>query len=327
MIIRNNSIIPRTLRPVRANRHNDPSPSVPDLVDLTGAPLVSRESLLRSGHVSSLGVGCLTLPGSLARAFGDEEFAALNPGLYHNSNHGFRTKETAVKLALDHGLPDKIPLLGTAALVHDADPRSPGTPAKVHRTLEWMDRNEETLRHRFGWSREDFVEAQAVITRTDFPFDDKPREAGTRYDGKSPQQIYVEKLEELPSERRSLALRGGALLETADKASYYIDSMAVAIRSVRDLQGELGGNFGDWLSATHGFMNSVAVDRRADQQAAERVGAPAQFLERDQLLSSFPTFATNQAQFQAIGIELSNIKDVEARNARAGWLLNDAHNH
>ncbi|MBI3926130.1 MAG: hypothetical protein HY319_11355, partial [Armatimonadetes bacterium] len=75
-------------------------------------------------------------------------------------------------------------------LLHDADPRDDGAPPRVFVTLDWMDANREMLCRRLGWDELEFAMAQAMIARTEFPFDQQPRHCGSTRDGGTTLRLY-----------------------------------------------------------------------------------------------------------------------------------------
>lgn len=277
-----------------------------------------------------------------SRYFSADEFQALNSGSYHNFDHPIVVADAAGGFA--HGMgwsPERKQFIQQVALLHDADDRSQvgsdqvktGSPARAQVTLEWMDQQKEQLCQRFDWKPEQFTEAKALVARTDFPFDDKPRNPmGTKYDGQSPLQVYKELLGELPKAKQAEVLKDGLALRFADQAGFYAGSFDMAVEAVQGLCQELQGvgvptDLSSSLKVTPGFLVSAGKDNALDKQLAQELGHGNLPLPgREELLQSWDPgmgqrFQTNTRQFemmaQAIGDsgpekvqgELSSLKD------------------
>ncbi len=246
------------------------------------------------------------------------EFRSLNCGLYHDCEHALEVAELTKELALALGAgPDRAEFLRQVAFLHDADPRinaetgetCPGTPARVQVTLDWMESERPRLLKQFGWYEEQFDEALALIARTEFPFDDTPRECGTRYDGLSPIELYTQLLSRLPVRRQEEVLRDGLLLRFADQAAPYVGDFRRAAKSVHDLAEELTQQGCDvcvnqMLGQTWQFLADVGVDITIDQQLKARLGLNGAHLHtREELLRALPwnkryNFRWNQRRFK-----------------------------
>lgn len=277
-----------------------------------------------------------------SRYFSSEEFQALNSGTYHNFDHPIVVADAAGGFAGGMGWsPERKQFIQQVALLHDADDRSQvgsdqvktGSPARAQVTLEWMDQQKEQLCERFDWKQEQFTEAKALIARTDFPFDDKPRNAmGTKYDGQSPVQVYKELLGQLPKAKQAEVLQDGLALRFADQAGFYAGSLDMAVEAVQGLVSELQGvgvptNLASSLKMTPGFLAAAGNDLALDKQLAQELGHEGLRLpDRQDLLSRWDSgmekrFQTNLAEFglmaQAIGdssaetvaSQLSSLKD------------------
>ncbi|MBN9415105.1 MAG: hypothetical protein J0I12_06670 [Candidatus Eremiobacteraeota bacterium] len=277
-----------------------------------------------------------------SRYFSADEFQALNSGSYHNFDHPIVVADAAGGFA--HGMgwsPERKQFIQQVALLHDADDRSQvgsdnvktGSPARAQVTLEWMDQQKGELCERFGWQPEQFTEAKALIARTDFPFDDKPRNPmGTKYDGQSPLQVYKDLLSEMPKSKQAEVLKDGLALRFADQAGFYAGSFDMAVEAVEGLCKELQGvgvptNLASSLKVTPGFLASAGKDNALDTQLAQELGHQNLSLPgREELLQSWDPgmgqrFLANSKQFelmgQAIGeaspekvqSELSSLKD------------------
>lgn len=237
-------------------------------------------------HSSARKSRALGQPG--AGYFALAELQSLNSGYYHDSCHALEVAELAFEVALAFGLtPARAEFLKQVALVHDADPRvcsqtgevQEGTPARVQVTLAWMESEREKLEARFGWEGYQFEEACALIARTDYPFDRTPKCCGTRFDGRSPFEVYRETLGRLPRELREACLRDGLLLRFADQAAAYVKGFARARQSVLDLVDELKNagvsiQLADSLKKTPEFLNQIGKDLDYDRMLTEELGLP-----------------------------------------------------
>lgn len=220
------------------------------------------------------------------------ELNELNCGYYHDTCHALEVADLVRELALSLGRSEaRAEFLKQVALVHDADPRicpetgepKPGTPARVQVTISWMESHREELEHRFGWEGVQFHEACALVSRTDFPFDRAPRELGTRFDGKSPVDVYREFLWKLPRQARESCFADALVLRFADQVSAYVSSFERARRSVGDLVDELKNTgapvtFDGVLANTPKFLDQVGSDLNHDQDLKEELNLPQAFL-------------------------------------------------
>ncbi len=256
------------------------------------------EQLARSSAASWQGTACSGVAELAARYFSSTEFQALNSGSYHNFEHPLVVAEAAGKFAPGLGWsPERKQFIEQVALLHDADDRTQvdsgevktGTPARAQVTLEWMEQQKEQLSQRFGWNPEQFVEAKALVARTDFPFDDKPKAAmGTRYDGQSSVQVYRDLLAQLPENRQAEVMRDGLALRFADQAGFYANSFDMAVESVQGLAKELNTGLAGSLKFTPTFLEGVGKDNAFDQQIAAELGlAKAELPDRDRLLANW----------------------------------------
>lgn len=271
-----------------------------------------------------------------ARYFSNTEFQALNSGTYHNVDHPLVVAEAAGGFAQGLGWsPERKLFIQQVALLHDADDRSQvgtesdpkvGTPARAQVTLEWMDQQQEALRERFDWSPEQFTEAKALIARTDFPFDDKPKKPmGTRYDEQSPLQVYKELLSQLPKDKQAEVLRDGLALRFADQAGFYAGSFDQAVESVEGLAQELQAvgvptDLASSLKFTPKFLVDVGKDLGFDRQLAAELGHSQALPGRDQLLALWDPamaqrFHSNSAQFDFLAQAVDSVpaQEVESK--------------
>lgn len=300
-------------RPVAAARPVSESGPV-DAVSF--APLKS----MGGGAVGLKRTGAETASELVKRWFRPDEFLALNSGHYHNAEHPVAVASAVTGLARGYGYgEDRVQFLQQVALLHDADERvgSPEHgPARAQVTLEWMDRNQGELSQRMGWSAVDFKEAKALIARTDFPFDEKPRSYGTRYDGKSPVQVYRELLDELPPERRPAAMKDGVMLSFADQTGFYAGTFEQGAAAVRGLAEELqpfiDTSFADMIKTTPGFLRNAANSVELDWKIADQVGVQnPQLPARTELLEAYPermrtNLNRNLERFTQIGQALTS---------------------
>lgn len=330
--------VPRKAPPVQADRVETPRPqesltTSAEPLELTprvlrwepAASLVNpkAEQLARATESSWHGTPCSGVAELASRYFSSTEFQALNSGTYHNFEHPLVVADAAG--AFGQGLgwsADRKQFIQQVALLHDADDRSQvdtgevrtGTPARAQVTLEWMEQQKGQLSQRFGWSAEQFLEAKALVARTDFPFDDKPKGAmGTRYDGQSSVQVYQELLQQLPKERQAEVMRDGLALRFADQAGFYANSFDMAVESVKGLAQELNMGLAGSLKFTPTFLSGVGKDIEFDQQIAGQLGLPdAELLDRDRLLAQWNPamarrFQTNARQFEMLGQALNQM--------------------
>lgn len=281
------------------------------------------EHLARGSQASWNGTACSGVAELASRYFSSTEFQALNSGTYHNFEHPLVVADAAGAFAQGLGWsPERKQFIQQVALLHDADDRSQvdsgevktGTPARAQVTLEWMEQQKEELSGRFGWSPEQFVEAKALVARTDFPFDDKPKAAmGTRYDGQSSVQVYQELLQQLPQEKQAEVLRDGLALRFADQAGFYANSFDMAVESVQGLAQELNMGLAGSIKFTPTFLAGVGKDTQFDQQIASQLGlAQAELPDRDRLLANWnpamaQRFQTNSRQFELLGQALTQV--------------------
>jgi hypothetical protein len=285
------------------------------------------ESLAKSVEYSWTQTAATSVAELAARYFSTTEFEALNSGTYHNTEHPLVVAEAAGAFAKGLGWsPERKQFIQQVALLHDADDRQQsgsgeiktGTPARAQVTLEWMDQQQEALESRFNWSPQQFREAKALIARTDFPFDDKPKNPmGTRYDGKSSLQVYQDLLSELPKETQAQVLKDGLALRFADQAGFYSNTFDQAVEAVSDLSEELKKvgvptDLAGSLKFTPTFLKDLGTDERWDRQIAESLNLRVDLPTRDTLMQSWEphkreNFNTNCAQFELLGQALASV--------------------
>ena len=218
--------------------------------------------------------------------FAFNELRQLNCGYYHDSIHALEVSGLVCTLAQASGRdPARAEFLKQVALIHDADPRTcpttgeakEGTPARVQVTLSWMEKEQDKLQQRFDWSALHFKEAQALIARTDYPFDSNPRHLGTRFDGMSPVEVYRHSLTELPQARRAECMLDALLLRFSDQIAAYLGTFQRARKSVRDLVNELNNtglslSFQTIFDQTPHFLNQVGRDLEHDEALKSELG-------------------------------------------------------
>lgn len=303
------------------------------------------EQLARSADAGWSQTPCSGVAELASRYFSSTEFQALNSGSYHNFDHPLVVADAAGAFASGLGWsPERKQFMQQVALLHDADDRTQadsgevktGTPARAQVTLEWMDQQKGELSQRFGWSSEQFVEAKALIARTDFPFDDKEKKPmGTRYDGQSSVQVYQELLQQLPKEKQAQVLVDGLALRFADQAGFYANSFDMAVESVQGLSQELNMGLAGSLKFTPTFLAGVGKDTQFDQQVAGDLGhGQLELPDRDRLLASWnpamaQRFRTNSSQFEMLAQAMAQVpaESVESQlqglkgTARAAYRL------
>ncbi|MBT9584662.1 hypothetical protein IV102_15065 [bacterium] len=292
------------------------------------------EQLARSAGSSWKQTASSGLADFASRYFSSDEFGALNSGIYHNFDHPLVVAEAAGGFAAGLGWsPERKEFIQQVALLHDADDRSQlgsddvktGSPARAQVTLEWMDQQQETLQQRFGWDSGQFLEAKALIARTDFPFDDKAKKPmGTKYDGQSPLQVYKELLQQLPQEKQAEVLRDGLALRFADQGGFYSGSFDMAVESVQGLASELQSvgvptDLAGSLKFTPTFLSGVGKDIQLDQQLAQELGHSQSLPGREELLSNWDPamaqrFRANSTQFELMGQALQSVPSAEVSN-------------
>lgn len=232
--------------------------------------------------------------------FGKEAFAAWNCGRYHDALHSMYVAETVASLSRGRRhQPERQMFLAQVALLHDADPRPQGTPASVPRTLEWLERQQAWLQPTLGWTELAFRSAQALIARTDFPFDDQPRRSETRFDGLSPLGLYRGLLRQLPSpDQRAGVFEDAQLLRFADQCANYCRDFPTASCSVDDLSLELsrvGPKVSREALDTASFLDRLGTDSEEDRRLAQELALPARVFSRGELFRLLPS-----AQRQAV---------------------------
>lgn len=200
--------------------------------------------------------------------------------VYHSQQHTENVARTAYDLTLARArngdftaqdktvfgtADEKAKFMGQVGILHDADPtRTPGSPARVAATLEWMRSTEGRtfMRERFGWDEKTadgalkIKMAEAIIQRTEFPFDAKTKKVptwpgdsteaaatiGKHYETKSPVDHYTDLLKELDNlspDARDIVLREAPFFsEYADKSSWYFERPDVALLTVSGLTNE-----------------------------------------------------------------------------------------
>ena len=220
------------------------------------------------------------------------ELATLNCGDYHDAYHSFYVAEAVFEMAvqLDRS-PRRAAFLAQVALLHDADPREPGTAADVRRTLVWMDRNESELCRRLDWDGSQFAEAQALIARTDFPYENKPKKSEDLYDGMTPVEVYDLLLGRLPVSTLQSVVEDAQLLRFADQASNYVHDWATASTCVDGLVDEftnVGVRTDRYTLDTAGFLQSLCSDRNKDRLVAWGHAVNADLYTREQLVALLP---------------------------------------
>ena len=290
----------------QATPTQDPStPTVAsDLVSLNGQVMDPGDSAQTGSKSAEMAAAAASgLPGLALAYFSPREWSQLNPGRYHDESHPVHVAETVGEVASNLGRsPERANFLQQVALLHDVDERidlksgqqNPVTPARVPVTLEWMDRNSEALSERMGWNSTDLLEAKTLIARTDFPFNDAPKNLGTRYDGQAPVQLYENLLQQLPPERRQQTMEDGLVLRFADQTANYTGGKEQARHYVQGLVEEFQGvgipiNFETMAKGNPTFLASAGTDLEVDWHLADTMHLNKNSLaSRDNLMQALP---------------------------------------
>ena len=260
--------------------------------------------------------------------FNYEEFDCLHPEVegatYHDSRHSLRAARMAYDFALGRGLRTaEARFVWEVALLHDVDPeREPGTPARVPETLERLrqdftrersltdEKNDSTLRERFGWSAREWRMAGAMIQRTEFPF--SPEHASPAYEDEPPPIRYEAMLEGLSPDDQRFVLREAALLaEFADKCSWYAtEDVRGAKRVVEGLVNEINAAAGKPVMTREGlqtdrFLSSIGLREsyEVDLELAARMEFDLELPSRSEAFACMPdhygrTFEATLTAFQ-----------------------------
>ncbi|MBX3169812.1 MAG: HD domain-containing protein [Candidatus Eremiobacteraeota bacterium] len=268
---------------------------------MNGQPLEvgGAARLARSGEAAAQSAATAngSLPALVLRYFTVGEWARLNPGHYHDQEHPVHVANTVAEVAGNLGRsPERAEFLQQVALLHDVDERigqsSAVSPARAPVTLEWMDRNQEALGGRFGWNSADFAEAKALIARTDFPFDEKPKNLSTRYDGQSPIMLYQNLLAAVPEERRQQTMEDGLILRFADQTGNYTVDAEQSARYIAGLGDEMRGvginiTNEQLAKGSPDFLRAAGLDMAEDWKIADDLAVPSgDFATRDILLGA-----------------------------------------
>ena len=213
------------------------------------------------------------------------ELDELNDGYYHDAAHCLEVALLTGQMARRLGRSKaRVRFLSQVALIHDADPRLcaktgsvlTGIPARVQVTLAWMESERLSLKRRFGWSEQDFLEAMALIARSDYPFDERPRFHGTARDGMAPTQVYADAVSKLPEAVRADCLVDALVLRFADQVAAYTGTFTQARQSVRDLVEELNTvgvpcTVESLTKGTPGFLSQAGLDLEHDRRLVDHL--------------------------------------------------------
>lgn len=254
----------------------------------------------------------LGLPAVVLAHFSAEEWAQLNPGRYHDQSHPVHVANTVAEVATNLGRsPETAKFLQQVALLHDVDERidlktgkqNPVSPARVPVTLEWMDRNQDALSQRMGWDAEKFTEAKTLIARTDFPFNNAPKNLGTRYDGQTPVEVYKNLLEQVPPERRESLMQDGLLLRFADQTGNYTNGAETSRHYIQGLTEELQGvgvptSFAEMAKGSPAFLATAGTDLQEDFRIAGDLHVDqSHFAKREELVQALPPTRRNNLAY------------------------------
>ena len=225
--------------------------------------------------------------------FGESRFARWNSGSYHDSLHAMYVAEVMSAMATRRRRePDRRLFLTQVALLHDADPRpsQAPTPASVRRTLDWIESRRASLQKRLAWTDEAFSTARALIARTDFPFDDVPREDETSMSGLSPYEAYRQCLLQLTPVSRDRTFEDAQMLRFADQCANYCRDFATASLSVDDLSREFEQTDqpkSRWELDTPTFLQELASDSHWDSQLKKELGLGGRVFGQAELMLFF----------------------------------------
>lgn len=226
-------------------------------------------------------------------------FESLNCGIYHDTTHAILVSKISGKMAKNAGFGRKhCRFLAQVALLHDADERrhpetgekDPLLPPRVSNTLDWMDRNEDYLCRHFSWTKSNFVLAQAIIARTIYPYDTKPRNVGQRFHGMTPLQISERLHHDLEPELRETAVSLGLILRYADQISNYSGPWRRLERCLKGIREELkaeGAELKGEELGTLEFLQAVGSDLTQDKALVLKFGLNRDCLYGQEVLHSF----------------------------------------
>ena len=258
----------------------------------TFSPLKSLSGHTLSSHASRLGqeaANAAGLPASVASYFTPTEFYMLNSGDYHDSQHPQNVAGTVAEMATNSGRSsERARFLSQVALLHDADERivldgngnystlQGAKPARVPVTLAFMDINEEGLSERFGWTRDDFSEAKALIAATEHPLNENApgshRNYGLpAYDGKNSATVFEESLENVAPSRRAALLEDAQIMRFADQSANYLQGVEAARRTVSGLANEIGAPAEALQKGTPDFLEGLGKDSEKFQDRPQAV--------------------------------------------------------
>lgn len=201
--------------------------------------------------------------------FSQEEFEALNCGIYHDCDHALRVAELMREVAAGFRVGEERALfLGQVSLIHDADPSRPrGTPARVPSTLVWLDEHRDSLGRKFGWTDALLLEARALVARTEYPFCPERKSP-------DPVAAYRDCLVALAPDRRPQVMVEALMLRFVDQLSFYLGSFEEAAGSVCRLANEfhnagLPCGLGPLWAHTAEFLTRAGEDVEHDRELAE----------------------------------------------------------
>lgn len=225
--------------------------------------------------------------------FGACRFARWNSGTYHDVHHAMYVAEVLAAMATRRRHdPERRLFLTQVALLHDADPRPASVPtrASVRRTLDWMDKRRKTLQWRLSWTDEAYFTARALIARTDFPFDNNPREDETSMTGVSPYEVYRHCMLELDHDSRDQTFEDAQLLRFADQCANYCRDFETASASVDALSRETentGWPMTRWELDTASFLSELAGDSVWDTRLKRQLGLGGRVFGQAELMLFF----------------------------------------
>ncbi|MCK5580821.1 MAG: HD domain-containing protein [Candidatus Omnitrophica bacterium] len=174
------------------------------------------------------------IPNNFAKAVW---FVSQHPSeFYHDINHSINTALMAYLFAKARGLSeDQAVLLYHIGLLHDFDPfRAENTPARVSATLKLLEKDfsgevsltgqkgHSFLKEMLGWTEQEFLIARAIITRSDYPFEDSQDKTGKLVGPYSDYLEILERINKASTQTADFVLREAPLFsEYADKFNGY----------------------------------------------------------------------------------------------------------
>ena len=296
---------------------------------------------------TDLGAGALAARVPVERYIPFETFKKLHPSLesgevYHNYLHSMKVADMAFALASKRLPGDQAALVAEIAMLHDLDPlREPGKAARVPATIELLradfegrmsihgEKGRSALKEVFGWDERKLAIAEAMIQRTEFPFDATHKNPAYAGSGNSPPERYEAMLRKLsPADQKFVLEEAAMLSEFADKSSWYAtENFNGAAKIVDALAGEINAGIGkpvmDFSKLdTAGFLSTIGTEGAYafDRGLAAKLGLPELgLLSRSQAWSLLPehgkVFEANLKGFENAKAALAKGESIDAAKA------------